>query len=197
MKPPVIASIVEGHGEVAAVPVLLRRVAASIDPTVYVDAPKPLRVPRDSIIKPGGLERSLTTVLRMVPRATGLLVLLDADDDCAVTVADDLRRRGGVVRPDLALSVVLPVREFEAWFLAGASGLSGKSGLPADLKGPDQPENVRGAKEWFTKQMPPGQIYQAPAHQPRFAQHFDLDAARAASPSFDKFHRDLTRLIAG
>ncbi|MFD8725612.1 hypothetical protein ACFV2H_48675 [Streptomyces sp. NPDC059629] len=45
--------------------------------------------------------------------------------------------------------------------------------------------------------MPPGATYQETAHQPSFATQFDLDVARAAAPSFDKFCRDVQFLVTG
>ena len=53
------------------------------------------------------------------------------------------------------------------------------------------------AKEWLSRQMPPGATYQETAHQPSFAAQFDLDTARAAAPSFDKFCRDVKFLVTG
>ncbi len=39
----VVACVVEGHGEVEAVPVLLRRVVESLAPEQRVDVPRPIR----------------------------------------------------------------------------------------------------------------------------------------------------------
>ena len=191
---PVIASLVEGHGEETAVPVLLRRVVAFIDPYAYAETPRPLRVPRDALLrKPQELEVRLRAAESHAP--TAVLVLLDSDDDCPVALAQDLNRRAAETRPDLATYVVLPVREFEAWFLAGASGLAGRYGLPVDLKPPPDPESIRGAKEWFSERMPQGAPYQPTAHQAGFAHHFDLAAARAASRSFAKVCRDVATIL--
>jgi len=46
-----IVPIVEGLGEVQAVPVLIRRIAADAAPDVFVHVVKPLRVPRQRILK--------------------------------------------------------------------------------------------------------------------------------------------------
>jgi hypothetical protein len=54
-----IVPIVEGHGEVQAVPVLIRRIAADVAPAVFVHVVKPLRMPRQRILKPGQLEEAL------------------------------------------------------------------------------------------------------------------------------------------
>ena len=45
-----IASIVEGDGEVAALPILLRRLAAELEPFVLVNALPPIRVRRDRFL---------------------------------------------------------------------------------------------------------------------------------------------------
>lgn len=197
MTYPVIATIVEGHGEVQALPVLLRRLAVQLHPSGYVDAATPHRVPRDTLLKPGGLETAMTTLIRQFPHANGILVLLDADDDCPVEMANDLKIRAQQLRSDITVSVVLPMIEFEAWFLAAASSLAGRYGLPEDLKEPDDCESVRGAKEWISKRMSGNSTYQPPAHQAGFVKHFDIALARKNSPSFDKFCRDVARLMAG
>lgn len=52
-----IASIVEGHGEVFALPKLLHRLAAEL-PTVDLRTPRrPWRCPRGSLTAPNGIER--------------------------------------------------------------------------------------------------------------------------------------------
>ena len=54
---PTIITIVEGDGEVQAVPILIRRIAEVATPGVFPDVPKPIRVRRDGILKPGEIER--------------------------------------------------------------------------------------------------------------------------------------------
>ncbi len=41
-----VACIVEGHGEVEAVPILIRRIAAELDPALVLDLSPVFRVPR-------------------------------------------------------------------------------------------------------------------------------------------------------
>jgi hypothetical protein len=53
-----VASIVEGDGEVPALPKLLHRIAAEIGvPSLLT--PTPMRIPRGKITITGGIERSL------------------------------------------------------------------------------------------------------------------------------------------
>lgn len=63
-----IATVVEGQGEVAAMPVLLRRLAQQIDPQLYVDSPRPHRVPRGTLLRAGGVETARTTSVRSSPQ---------------------------------------------------------------------------------------------------------------------------------
>ena len=124
----------------------------------------------------------------------GILVLLDCDDGCPATIGPALRSRAKAARPDLPVSVVLAKREFEAWFLAAAESLRGHRSLPDCLVGPDNPEDIRGAKEWLTDKMPRGLAYSESSDQPALTAIFDMNAARRAS-SFDKCHREIARLL--
>jgi len=49
---PTIAAIVEGQGEVAAVPVLLGRLLVEIVPGRYIDVLRPYRISRGALLAP-------------------------------------------------------------------------------------------------------------------------------------------------
>jgi hypothetical protein len=68
MSGAVIATVVEGQGEVAAVPVLLRRMVAEIAPEVALDLPRPYRLGRGTILAPLGIERVVSAVAEQGPR---------------------------------------------------------------------------------------------------------------------------------
>ncbi|MGK3945042.1 DUF4276 family protein [Streptomyces sp. RP5T] len=192
---PVIASVVEGHGEEKALQGLLYRLIPHLRDGAYAEVRPPHRLPRDRMLKPEGLAQALTIVTARQPRPTAVLVLLDADDDCAVELAARVHSLAQTSHAHVPATAVVAVREFEAWFLAGAAGLAGRMGLPHDLTPPPDPEAIRGAKEWLSHQMPAGSTYRPPAHQPSFVQHFDLEAARNAAPSFDKLCREVLRFL--
>jgi hypothetical protein len=189
------ACIVEGHGEVEALPILLRRLIVRIDPTAQAEVSPPIRVPRDRLLKPDELERAVELASRKVGSGGALLLLLDSEDDCPAQLGPTLLRRSIAARSDLPIAVVLPKHEFEAWFLAAATSLAGNRGLPSDLQPPPSPETVRGAKEWLSRQMPLGRRYVETLDQPALASKFDLELARSA-PSFDKCWREVSRLMA-
>ena len=123
-----IACVVEGHGEVHALPVLLRRIAGEIQPEIELDVPHPLRFPRSKLISPGGLEKAIGLAALKCTAGGGVVVVLDSDDDCPAVLAPTLVGRIRGTRPDLPFALVLAQREFEAWFLAGAESLRGHRG---------------------------------------------------------------------
>jgi hypothetical protein len=194
VTPVKVGVVVEGHGEVKAVPVLFRRIGFDIDPSVNLQVLPPIRRPRDSLVnKPGELEDAVAlAALKTRPRG-GVFVLLDRDDACPKELAPSLLARAKSAGMGLPVSVIIPQREFEGWFLVAAQSLRGKRGLPPDLLPPSNPEEIRGAKEWLRERMR-GRVYSEVVDQPALAALFDLNQARA-SRSFDKCYRELQLLI--
>jgi hypothetical protein len=192
--PPTVASIVEGDGEVPALPKLLHRIAAELGvPNLLT--PTPMRIPRGKITIVGGIERAVAAGALRVPAKGGVLVLLDADDDCPAEYGPLLLARATAARPDKQVSVVLANREFEAWFLAAAPSLAGQFGFPAEFPRPRNPETPRDCKGLLTKARPKGQPYKETVDQAPLTSVFDLKMAREHSDSFDKFYREVSRLL--
>ena len=189
-----IVTIVEGHGEVEAVPILLRRMAQRISPETAVDLPKPIRVNRNKVVRAGELERAVALAAARAEADGCILILLDADEDCPANLAPRLLDRAVQARPDRDIRVVVAKMEYEAWFLAAAASLAGRSGIDEAIAPPDHPEAIRDAKGWLSARMPRGQPYRETLHQASFSAAFDLDSARTA-PSFDKLWRDVRELI--
>jgi hypothetical protein len=191
-----IAAIVEGEGEREAVPILVRRIAAEVDPSLQVEVKQPLRISRQKLVKRPELERAVELAARLVKGMGGILIVLDADDDCPKELGPQLLAWAKSARADLRIYVVLAKREFEAWFLAAARSLRGKRGLNDQVEAHPTPEGVRGAKEWLTSQMrTPGKRYSEVLDQPALTAVFDVEAARTASPSFAKFYRDARDMV--
>ncbi|WP_225409077.1 DUF4276 family protein [Stigmatella hybrida] len=184
--------IVEGHGEVQAAPLLVRRVLNELAPELHPAFLRPHRVARGQLVKEAELQRAIEFMARKVGEGGRILVLLDADDDLPCEMGPRLLDWARKRRSDRAISVVVATREYEAWFLAAAESLRGYRGLPADLVAPPAPETVRDAKGWLDKKMPDG--YQETIDQPAFTSRFDLVAARRMD-SFDKLVREVGYLF--
>lgn len=175
-----LATIVEGDGEVAALPVLLRGWFPGLELL------KPIRVKRDAFVNQEGYRQRYLELARR-QGACRLLVLLDGDDLCPKEQAPVWLEQLVREAPDLSPSLVLAYCEFESWFLAGGDCLN--LAAPADV------EAVRGAKEEIRRQLG----YYAPTvDQPRMAsqlvQKCPPELLRRRSPSFDKLWRELTSL---
>lgn len=189
-----IAPLVEGDGEVVGVPVLLRRIVHSIDPTVCPEVCRGFRHPSGSLRRAGGLERAIDAVAEVHP-AHAILVLIDSDDDCPRHLGPELLGRATQARPDLLVSIVLAHREYEAWFVAAAESLSGRRNLPQDLTAPPDPEEIRDAKGWLTRQMPPSMRYSPTQDQAALSSQFDLELARSRSRSFRKLWKEVENIV--
>ena len=190
-----IVAIVEGHGEVEAVPILLRRIAAAA-PAADIEVLPPIRVDRYGVVKQGELERAVELAARVTGTGGSILVLLDADDDCPAELGPELLERASAARPDRAIRVVLAKAEYEAWFLAATASIAGRCDIDEAAAQPDDPEGIRDAKGWLTARMPFGRSYRPTRDQANLTEHFDLDAARQAAPAFDKLWRDVRALLA-
>jgi len=187
-----VACIVEGHGEVEAVPILIHRIAERLE--VGIRVLPPLRVPKGKLLRAGELERAVELQARKLAGAGGIAIVIDADDDCPAELGPLLLERAARARSDMSVAVVLAKRKFEAWFLAAAESLAGHRGLAADLRAPPDPEAIRGAKEWLSARMQGASAYSETLDQPALAAVLNLDRARRAA-SFDKFFRELVRLL--
>ncbi len=106
--------VVEGHGEVQAGPVLVRRVMAELRPELFIDIPNPLRLPRGKLVKKAELQRAVEFMARKTASDGALLVLLDADDDKASELGPRLLGWATEQRSDRSLAVVVAVRKYEA-----------------------------------------------------------------------------------
>lgn len=188
-----IGCVVEGHGEVESVPVLIRRIAQQFDPGLLVLIPHPVRVTKSRLLKPGELERAAELAVLNAGADGGVLVILDSDEDCPAQLGPELLERVRSARSDVLSAVVLARREFESWFLASAESLRGCRGLPGDLESPHQPEEIPGAKEWLSGRIQDG-AYASTVDQASLTNALDFDLARRAA-SFDKCYREITRML--
>lgn len=180
----IVQTIVEGQGDVAAVPVLLRRLAEAAGAHAVTVA-RPHRRRRTELVRQGGLQTSVR-VARLTPGCAGILVLLDADDDCPKVLAPTLQTWAAAAASPIPCAVVMANREYEAWLLAGVEGMRGKSGIDRGAKAPVDPESPRDAKGELQARMADGSIYSPTADQAPLTARLDLHAAWRSCRSFRK-----------
>ena len=189
-----IGCIVEGQGDVAAVPLLIRRIAGALYPELAIDTPRPIRVHRNQVVQPDKLEQEIELAARRIGEQGAIFIILDSDEDCPAELGPELLRRASQAHSDLPIAVVIAKNEFEAWFLAAAESIRGRRGLRNDIQSPDDPEAIRDAKGWLSNRMEEGRKYHEKRDQPALTDGFDLEQARRAD-SFDKCYRDIVRLL--
>lgn len=188
-----VGLIVEGHGEVRAVPILIRRLVGTVRSHLQLKF-EVRRIPKSQLLQPSELERAVEALVRQIGRTQPILVLIDADDDCPAALAGQLKARCRISHSDLIVSIVIANREYEAWFLAALTSLAYKTGVNRQIKPVDNPESVRGAKERLASLLLGGQGYSETRHQERFSAIMDLNEAMAAR-SFRKLEKEIRAIL--
>ena len=194
-----IVPVVEGPGDTAALPQLLGRILSQMydRPDVMVAQGKTRVVTaqnRSNLEK--YLEKFLGHALNK-PDCAAILVLVDADDDCPVTVSQQLTQRCEQIGTTVPIQVVYAHREYESWFLASLDTIRGRHGIPETATLAGGVEAVANPKNWLSNRMPTGQAYKETTHQASFSSAIDLDLARQNSRSFRRLCHALEQLLEG
>jgi hypothetical protein len=182
-RPPVIAPIVEGHGEVYAVREIVTRIGLELLSGTWIDVAQPFRLDSGKMRKPDELAKAIRIAAARVQGPGGVLVLRDGDDadvDCPVQLAAMLRPGQNVV--PVGVEIVVAYQEYESWFLAAADSLRAHPDVRDDAVAPANPEGRRGAKRELEKLML--ESYKETRHQPKFSALIDLKMASKNSRSF-------------
>jgi hypothetical protein len=188
-----IQPIVEGHGEVAAVPKLLRRLLAELG-IYHVGVRSAIRQTRTDLLAQERL-RTAIRLAKIQPGASAILVLFDLDDDCARDIVPDLLAWGRSEAAPFPLGVALARREYEAWFLAAIESVRGKRRIRADATYRGDPEAVRDAKGAVSGFMPRNTPYVETADQVALSAQFDLGQAYQHASSFRKLVKEVYRIL--
>ena len=188
-----IQPIVEGHGEVAAFPVLLRRLVQEVGIRA-VDIARPIRRPRHPLVEEDGVSQAVRLAL-LEPDCGAVLILFDGDDDCPADLGPTVQNWATAAAAGTPCHVVLAHREYEAWFLAAIESLRGRRGVLTDVEPHPEPERPRGAKEQLEARMEPSATYLETTDQPAFSALLSLPAAYRRSRSFRKLADSFGNLV--
>ncbi len=186
-----LVCIVEGKGEVQAIPNLCSRILLDLSAHQWFVDKEPIRRPRSQLVdervksplrpcRQEGVHKALEIAAARRPDA--ILVTCDADDDCPKTWAESVASLVGASRPAAA---VMAVREFEAWLLWSRSEAELKKVKVTD---PDRVRNAKGKLEGLVAG------YEPTTHQLGLTRQMDLQRLRHRSKSFDKLVRTLGSL---
>ena len=183
---PSIASIVEGDGDVAAVPGLLRRILGKRFGRYDIQASKA----KPANGKPNLLKK-FEQFLRyaIIDSCDAILVIVDADEQCPVEQAGKLAARAAALNLAVPVAIVYAKSEYETWFISNLTDCTGETirdrlGISDTEHAPDNVEDIRGAKGWLNERMPGDRAYKETEDQGPLTYHIDLDLTHGKSRSF-------------
>lgn len=183
--------VVEGDGDRAAVPELLRRIAEHLQTFDMQPAPRPIKCGDvRKIGRPGMLERFVEYACRR-DDGDSVLLVVDCDDDCPAKLGPELAARAQPIakRCSKKVGIVLLYREFESLFLMSFASIRETF---ADYRWhADTPEalsrrnleELRGAKELLRNALRVG-TYKETRDQVRFVTALDFDRLYRDSRAF-------------
>ena len=169
-----IQPIVEGHGEVGAVPVLLRRLLEEVQ-AWEIRVNRPIRRTRSQFIQRNELEKTVE-LARHQTNCGAILILFDSDNDCPAELGPMVQGWAVGASGGVPCEVVMAHREYESWFLAAIESLRGQRGIRTDADPHPVPEIPRGAKEQLEARMHVGGSYMETTDQPAFSALFSMIA---------------------
>jgi hypothetical protein len=140
-----IQPIVEGHGEVYAVPILVRRLRDAAQ-AYQLEVNPPIRRHRDEFFEESEVRKAVRLALKRDSQAILLIVDGDQDGDCPGEQGPQILAWAKAEASGKPCAVVMAYREYEAWFLASIESLRGKRGIRSDATSHPNPEQPKGPK---------------------------------------------------
>lgn len=208
-----IQPIVEGPGDVQAVPILLRRILGETLGVRQWQVLKPISTEGcGNMTKPGGIERFVLRAQKE-PGCSAVVIMIDGDaaeklpqgqrlpDDCPPAFACWLSRRIQAIAPDIPVVIVIARREYEAWFLASMETIAGRRnhgmpGLRDTVHCDGNPENYPDPKAWINDRLSRGYRYSETRDQENLTKLIDLEITRRRSRSFRRLIHALEEIVA-
>jgi hypothetical protein len=193
---PAIKCIVEGDGEVGALPMLVRRIANGMHPPLNIEIRQSIKLPRTKLLKKGELERAIA-IAKYEVGLCGIIILMDADKACPAELGPRLKEHALRVAGGVPVTFTFAKWEYEAWFIASCASLAARGKLTPDVSPPGDLEGVRDAKGWISARMLSDRPYKETLDQEKFSSLFSIDEALQNSRSFRKFHKEVVEMLSG
>ncbi len=194
---PSIVAIVEGDGELDAVPGLLRRILWERRCRFDIMTKKP----KAANGKPDLLKRFEKFLqYTILDGCDAILVLVDADEECPFEQVPYLTAMAAALNLDVPVAIVYARSEYETWFISSLSECTGEPirtrlGIPASVNAPNNVENIRGAKGWLEERMPNDRGYKETEDQAPLTHHINLDLTHNRSRSFRRLCHAVDELV--
>lgn len=182
--------IVEGHGDAASIPLLVRKIWYEyLRCDLALDVLPPIRVPRGDFGQAQKLDRPLRLAdikLRATTaRFQAILVVVDADDDCIAKVSKSVMQAAADAIANRNVRCVIADPMYEAWFAASHETMVDVLTIAADTNITNA-DSSQFKKSWVVQRMLAGRRYSETVDQPKLTSRIDPGLARKRSPSFDR-----------
>jgi len=188
-----IYPIVEGEGEVEAVPVLLRRLFAEMG-CFTVSVGRPIRRTQAQLHNKTEIQKAVR-LAKMDADCAAVLILFDGEDVCPVPCADRTRSYVRSVARKIPCEIVVAYREYETWFISAIESLHGVRGVRDDAVAPENPEARRDSKGWLEEFMGFNSTYSPTIDQAAMSSALDFAMAHQRNRSFRKFVRAVGEIV--
>lgn len=196
-----VAPIVEGHGDADAVRVLIQKIWTYIGGE-HAEILRPNRQPRTRLLQSD--QEHLANAINFAatklthssfPGHKAILILLDAEDDCAKhgSLGPLITKRAKEIRNDLDIFCVIANTMYETWFVASMDSLDNYFTLDDNKTKPSDPEGERRGKKWVKQYYK--KTYSPSIDQAKLSSGIDVSECRKKSKSFDKFCRELEKRL--
>lgn len=180
--------VVEGDGEVAALPILIRRHLHENREIYDLEVARPKNSKgRGNLEAPGGVERYAQHAA-LPDDVCGVLVLCDADNDMVCEFGPAMQARAAAAVHAKPVTVTLAVSEFENWIVASSETMG-------ELEAPETEDFERLSAEPVIRRWRHPRSYVKPLHQPSYADQLDFELVSSRCPSFARLIRCLDELI--
>ena len=195
---PVIVPIVEGDGEVKAIPNLLRRVLGELHGRYDIRIQRPINARG----KPKLLKRfeNFLEYARRNQECNAVLVLLDGDKDCPRDLTAALTQTAARLNLGIPVAIVCAHREYEAWFVASLDSATGENiratlGLSETAFHEGDVESIASPKGWIQVRMPQRSGYKETQDQPALTPFIDIEHTQRRSRSFRRLCHAVEELL--
>jgi hypothetical protein len=188
-----IQPIVEGHGEVPAIPVLVRKLGELMG-IPFVEVGTPFRSKRSLLAQKDGLQRVIGRA-RQEPGCAAILVIFDADDDCPKDEAPKLLKWAVKAAAPLPCAIVMANREYESWLLGCLEVLLQARGIIPAQPYDGNPETKRDAKGELERRFGSDFYYVEKKDQPALTALADWEVVHKRCRSFQKMAKETRRLF--
>lgn len=206
---PKLVPIVEGDGEVNALPILIRRLLQEVfqDYSWQVLSPHNAKGCANLTI-PHGIERLVQRVVQAGP-CDAILVLLDCDAaeslfkskilkhrDCPYHLAQHLAERIQRTAPPVSAVVTVAKWEYEVWLLASLEHITTNTKYShlAQHPMPNDIEAIPSPKKWFKDRFPQRYPYAETFDQAKMTALIDIPTVYARSRSFRRLQHAIEQL---